>query len=354
MTTGAELLTTFDFDLPPHLIASDPVEAGGGRRDDARLLVSWRGDERLVHTTFAHLGDHLRPGDVVVVNTSATLPAAVPTDDGVLVHLSTELPGGRWVVELRRPCRAGSLPFEGGRPGQSLGLPEGASVTLDERYPDATHPHRLWVAALDLPADGPTDVVGYLGRAGGPIRYGCGERSWPLAAYQTVFARHPGSAEMPSAARAFTPELVTSLVAQGVVLAPVLLHAGVSSQEVGEAPYPERFHVPVETAELVNAAHRRGRRVLAVGTTVTRALESAAGADGIVHPARGWTELVVTPERGVRVVDGLLSGWHEPRASHLALLEAVAGRPLLERSYAAALDQGYRWHEFGDLHLLLP
>ncbi len=351
MSAPAATRTPLHFELPEHLIAADPVEADGGRRDDARLLVAWRHHEHLVHTTVARLGDHLRAGDVVVVNTSATLPAAVPTDDGLLVHLSTELPAGRWVVEVRRPCRAGSLPFDGGRPGRRLGLPRGAAVTLLEPYPDAAAPSsRLWVATFDVP----DALLDYLSRAGRPIRYGCPERAWPLSAYQTAFANQPGSAEMPSAARAFTPELVTSLVAGGVTLAPVLLHTGVSSQEAGEAPYPERYQVSAETADLVNGARRAGRRVLAVGTTVTRALESAADAHATVHPARGWTELVVTPARGVRVVDGLLTGWHEPRASHLALLAAVGGHPLLERSYAAALAEGYRWHEFGDLHLILP
>lgn len=355
MTVSSTTLDPLDFELPEPLVANDPVEAGGGRRDDARLLVAWRRDERLVHTTFAHVGEFVQRGDLVVVNTSATLPAAIPTDDGLLVHLSTQLPGGRWAVELRRPCRAGSLPFAEGAAGLRLRLPDAASVTLIEAYPDASAPaSRLWAASLALPLDAPLDVVDYLAVAGRPIRYGCPDRAWPLADYQTVFARQPGSAEMPSAARAFTPELVTSLVAQGVVVAPVLLHTGVSSQEAGEAPYPERYHVPARTAALVNAARRTGRRIVAVGTTVTRALESAADASAVVHPARGWTGLVVTPERGVRVVDGLLSGWHEPRASHLALLEAVGGRPLLEHSYTAALDRGYRWHEFGDLHLILP
>ncbi len=351
MRAPVPALRALDFELPEHLIATGPVEADGGRRSDARLLVSWRTDERVVHTTFAHLAAYLRAGDVMVVNTSATLPAAVVSDDDVVVHLSTELAEGRWVIELRRPCRAGSLPLEGGRPGQRLNLPAGASVKLVARYPEATaQPARLWTADLDLPGG----VAAYLSHAGRPIRYGCPDRAWPLSAYQTVFARHPGSAEMPSAARAFTPEVVTSLVTGGVVVAPVLLHTGVSSQEAGEAPYPERYCVPARTAGLVNAARRSGRRVLAVGTTVTRALESAADADGIVYPARGWTELTVTPERGVRVVDALLTGWHEPTASHLTLLEAVGGRPLLERSYAAALARGYRWHEFGDLHLMLP
>ncbi|MBA2437800.1 MAG: S-adenosylmethionine:tRNA ribosyltransferase-isomerase [Acidimicrobiia bacterium] len=331
------------------MVALAPAQ--GPQHSGNRLLVAWRGDQGLEHGAFAELGSYLRSGDVVVVNTSATLPAAVTAEGGLLVHLSTQLPDGRWVVELRRPCRAGSLPFGDGRVGQSLILAEGGRVVLDDSYPGGTTtPARLWTASLDLPGG----LTSFLARAGRPIRYGCVERSWPLAAYQTVFARHPGSAEMPSAARGFTPDLVVDLVVRGVVLVPVTLHTGVSSQELGEPPYPERYQVPASTAEVVNAARQRGARVVAVGTTVTRALESAAGATGVVHPARGWTELVVTPERGVRVVDGLITGWHEPQASHLQLLEAVAGRPLVERSYAAARAEGYLGHEFGDFHLILP
>ncbi|HEV2071207.1 MAG TPA: S-adenosylmethionine:tRNA ribosyltransferase-isomerase [Acidimicrobiales bacterium] len=326
-------------------------EADGPENAGHRLLVAWRGDQRLEHATIAGLGTYLRSGDVVVVNTSETLPAAVPADGGLLVHLSTELPDGRWVIELRRPCGAGSVPFGGGRLGQHVHLSGGGRLVLNEAYPGgSSSPSRLWTASLDLPGG----LLGFLAGAGRPIRYGCAEQSWPLAAYQTIFARHPGSAEMPSAGRGFTLQLVTDLVIRGVVLVPVTLHTGVSSQEIGEPPYPERYEVPVPTAEVINAAHRRGSRVVAVGTTVTRALESAADLAGVVRPARGWTGLVVTPERGVRVVDALVTGWHEPKASHLQLLQAVAGLPLLERSYAAAAAAGYLGHEFGDFHLILP
>jgi S-adenosylmethionine:tRNA ribosyltransferase-isomerase len=159
---------------------------------------------------------------------------------------------------------------------------------------------------------------------------------------------------MPSAARPFTAEVVTGLVARGVDVAPIVLHCGVASLEEGEAPYAEQYRVPADTARRIELARRHGGRVVAVGTTVVRALETVADDAGHVHPGAGWTELVVTPERGVRAVDGLITGWHEPAASHLLLLEAVAGRPLLEASYAAALDEGYRWHEFGDSHLILP
>jgi S-adenosylmethionine:tRNA ribosyltransferase-isomerase len=192
----------------------------------------------------------------------------------------------------------------------------------------------------------------YLDRYGHPIRYSYVPEEWPLEAYQTVFAREPGSAEMPSAGRPFTEELVAQLVSRGVLIAPVTLHAGVSSPELGEPPSPERYRVTEATARIVNAVRGWGGRVIAVGTTVVRALETAANADGIVAAGQGWTSLLVTPETGVRVVDGLLTGWHEPQASHLEMLEAIAGPQLLARSYAEARAHGYRWHEFGDLHLI--
>lgn len=340
-------------EVPEDRIATAPVEAGGGSRHDARLLVAWRSREEVVHTSFRRLPWFLDAGDLVVVNTSATLPVAVPVvaaGEALVVHLSTRLAGGAWVVEVRRACGAGSLPWSDGRAGQRLELAGGGAVELVAPFAGAGPTVRLWEAALSLPAP----LERYLAEEGRPIRYGCAEAAWPLSAYQTVFALHPGSAEMPSAGRAFTPELVTELAARGVIVAPVVLHTGVSSQESGEPPYAERYRVGAPTAELVNDARRRGRRVVAVGTTVTRALESAADAAGTVHASDGWTELVITPSRGVRVVDGVISGFHEPAASHLQLLEAVAGLPTLGRSYAAALAEGYRWHHFGDLHLVLP
>jgi S-adenosylmethionine:tRNA ribosyltransferase-isomerase len=175
-----------------------------------------------------------------------------------------------------------------------------------------------------------------------------------VTAYQNVYATEPGSAEMPSAGRPFTPEVIMRLVAKGVGVTPLVLHTGVASLEADETPYPERLVVPAATAARVNATHESGGRVIAVGTTVVRALESAAGDDGVARPVDGWTDLVITPERGVRTVDGMLTGWHEPEASHLLMLEAIAGRELLEASYEASLAEGYLWHEFGDVELILP
>jgi S-adenosylmethionine:tRNA ribosyltransferase-isomerase len=195
-------------------------------------------------------------------------------------------------------------------------------------------------------------VVPYATRFGTPIRYGYVRKEWPLAAYQTIFAAEPGSAEMPSAGRPFTAEVVRRLERRGVAVVPIVLHTGVASLESGEPPYPERFRVSREAARAVNDARTRGGRVVTVGTTVARALESVAADDGTLRDGAGWTDLVITPGRGVRVVDALVTGFHEPRASHLAMLEAVAGRAHLAAAYQAALENSYLWHEFGDIHLI--
>jgi S-adenosylmethionine:tRNA ribosyltransferase-isomerase len=200
----------------------------------------------------------------------------------------------------------------------------------------------------------PGDLLAYLGDHGRPIRYRYAAAPWDLDAYQTVYAREPGSAEMPSAGRPFTTELMASLVASGVVILPIVLHAGVASLELGEHPAPEQRWVPVAAASAINALRADGGRVIAVGTTVTRALESAADVDGTVRPAEGLTDIVIGPNRPTRVVDGLITGWHEPKASHLELVEVVAGPSLATRMYERALATRYLWHEFGDSCLILP
>ncbi|MFE1047993.1 S-adenosylmethionine:tRNA ribosyltransferase-isomerase [Streptomyces olivaceus] len=367
--------------VPEELSARVPAEQRGAGldRDGVRLLVT-HGTE-VSHHVFGELPELLRAGDLLVVNTSPTLAAAVDGRVGhtrVVVHFSTRGDDGRWAVELREPdgrgttraradvteetsrtrARAGvrgrgALPAArgGGPAGARVRLPGGARLVLEE--PLSARGDRLWwarVSGAEVPA-----VLREHGRA---IRYSYTERDQPLSAYQTVFALPSadgtGSAEMPSAARPFTARLVAELVSRGVQFAPVTLHTGVASAEVHEPPYPERFSVPESSARLINAAGAGDGRVIAVGTTAVRAVESAAGAGGVVRAAAGWTDLVVTPERGVRVVDGLLTGLHEPEASHLLMLEAVAGRAAIDRGYDAAVRGRYLWHEFGDVHLLLP
>jgi S-adenosylmethionine:tRNA ribosyltransferase-isomerase len=349
-------LRSLDFELPPELEANEPPEARGLSRDEVRLMVTYAGDDRVVHARFRDLPDFLDAGDVLVVNTSGTMKAALETERGsdgtaLKLHLSTRLPAGLWIVEVRRPVGTATEPFRFVSPGETLRLPEDASATLLAPYPReaADGGSRLWVANLDLPAP----LEQYLDRHGAPIKYGYVGEDWPISYYRTVYATEVGSAEMPSAGRAFTPEVVTRLVAKGVQVAPLILHTGVASLEEDEPPYEEFYRVSPETARLVNSAHAAGKRVVAVGTTVVRALETVTGPDGTTHPGEGWTGLVVTPERGIRAVDSMLTGLHEPRSTHLAMLEALAGRGHLRRSYAEALDEGYLWHEFGDLHLIL-
>jgi S-adenosylmethionine:tRNA ribosyltransferase-isomerase len=340
------------FELPSVLEAREPPEARGLRRDEVKLMVATRSDERIAHATFRELPSFVVAGDLLVINTSATLPAAVAgrraDGEAVRVHFATaapHLPDGWWVIELR--SADGAQPLRGSRSGDRVQLAGGAIAELVAPYASGA---RLMLARLELAEP----LLSYLDRHGEPIRYGYVPSRWPLEDYQTVYALQPGSAEMPSAGRPFTSELITRLVARGVILAPILLHTGVSSPERHEPPYPEYFEVPEKTAELVNAVRGRGGRVVAVGTTVVRALESAATPDGTVSPSGGWTSLVVTPERGLWAVDGLITGWHEPAASHLQILEAAAGRELLTRCYADALEHDYLWHEFGDSHLVLP
>jgi S-adenosylmethionine:tRNA ribosyltransferase-isomerase len=341
----------FDFDLPASHEASEPPEARGLSRDGVRMLVAQRSTGQLVSSNFEQLPDFLESGDLVVINTSGTIPAAIEAvaSDGtsLVVHLSSELDDSRWVVELRRRVGDATERWSGPIASRRLQLRGGASLVLEEHYGEGD---RLWIATLNV--GGPT--LDWLQTHGRPIRYGYVRKSWPLETYQNVYATEYGSAEMASAGRPFTTAIITQLVSRGIGVAPVILHTGVASLEGNEQPYPERTRVPLATAEQVNTTHRLGHRVIAVGTTVVRALESGATIEGEAKAFEGWTDLIISPERGPRVVDGLLTGWHEPVSSHLMMLEAMIGRDLLEDSYRAALVLGYRWHEFGDTHLIVP
>jgi S-adenosylmethionine:tRNA ribosyltransferase-isomerase len=351
-----------DFTLTDERAAHEPPEVRGLARDQVRLMVSRTSDDAITHTRFFDFPDFLNAGDAVVVNTSATINAALEaerdSDDGVtndiLLHLSTPLFDNQWVVELRQYSDNGTTPLLDAEAGELIRLPANGCAKLIAPYlpdPDVflNGRVRLWTAELTVP----DHVVTYTARYGMPIHYGYVPKPWPLSYYQTVFAGESGSAEMPSAGRAFTHEIVERLRRKGVRIVPVTLHTGVSSLEANEPPYPERYRVPKATALAVNSARSRGARVVAVGTTGVRALETVADADGDVQSGEGWTDLVITPERGLYVVDAILTGLHEPKASHLSMLEALAGREHLALAYDAALSNHYLWHEFGDLHLIM-
>jgi S-adenosylmethionine:tRNA ribosyltransferase-isomerase len=354
------------FAASPKAFAPAPPEHRGLRRDEVRLLVA--SPDGITHTRFHTVADHLRPGDAVVINRSATVAGAW---DGhsrlhgrVVLHAASQLSQAvqtpedhrpdapdDWVIEVRTSPDAARSVLDA-EPGEEF-IARGLTLILAEPYPAAgSSPtgrgNRLWRARVD------GDLRAHLRRHGRPIAYGYLDRRYPLSDYQTVFGTVPGSAEMPSAGRPFTHPLITALVARGIAVLPVTLHTGVSSQEAGEAPQPEWFEVPASTARLVEATRVGGGRVVAVGTTVTRALESAVADDGRLEGRSGWTERVVTPAEPPRMVNGLITGWHDPQASHLLLVEAVAGTELTQRAYEQAVRHGYLWHEFGDSALLLP
>jgi S-adenosylmethionine:tRNA ribosyltransferase-isomerase len=336
-----------DFSRPETLQAASPPEIRGIARDEVRLMVST--PEGHQHTQFFRIADYLRPDDLLVVNRSATLAASLPatrSNEQFIVNLSTNYGNGLWLAEPRlSPSEPGSLSFE---PGDLIEL-AGQPARLVAPYPGLP---RLWYvqAASTLCLD--------LDKVGTPIRYGYVDGHHPLDAYQTIFSRIPGSAEMPSAARPFTPRVLTRLGRKGVRTAGIVLHTGVSSLEVetdeleDHVLYPEPYQVPRSTAAAVNATREAGGRVIAVGTTVVRALESAWGGEQ-VKPSKGFTRLYVHPQRGVNAVDGLVTGLHDPLASHLAMLYAIAGQKLVRSAYEEAVEQGYLWHEFGDSHLIL-
>ena len=347
------------FELPGDLAAQEPPEARRLERDEVRLLVSQSDGEAIHHSRFTHVAEFMDRGDVLVVNTSATINASLPAiraghrDGEVRLHLSTQLSPSQWAVELRQVTVKGSAPLPNASAGERLLLPAGAEGQLIEPWPSGDDPSRgtrLWAATLVLP----NSILEYTCRYGEPIRYAYVPRAWPLSYYQTMFSREPGSAEMPSAGRPLTPRVVAALTARGVRIAGITLHTGVSSQESGERPYPERYRVPEATAAVVNAARSNGGRVIAVGTTVVRALETVASRDGSLRADEGWTNLVVSGERPPRAVDGIITGLHAPLASHLAMLEAFAGRERLSRAYDEAIREQYLWHEFGDSHLIAP
>lgn len=342
------------FSSPEDRTATEPPEVRGLRRDDVRLMIASPAGIR--HTVFYRLADHLRAGDVLIVNTSATVSGQLDGNRNgaaIIVHVANGLPDGTRVVELRMAPNA-AAPVLDGQIGERIGLAANAVLALIAPYPEpGSSPrgvgNRLWRGQITA-SQGLSD---YLREQARPISYGYLNGSFPISAYQTIFALHPGSAEMPSAGRPFSAQLVAELVAHGVIFAPITLHTGLSSQEAGEAPQPEWFEVTEATAHLVNSSRARGGRVIAVGTTATRAIESAAQSDGTVAAVSGWTDLVISPERPVRVIDGLITGWHNPEASHLLLVESVAGPELTQRAYDAAVADRYLWHEFGDSCLLL-
>jgi S-adenosylmethionine:tRNA ribosyltransferase-isomerase len=401
--------STVRFVLPPELEAAAPPETRGLRRDHVRLLLLDRDSGAVQHHRFDELPMLLEPGDLVVVNDSRTLPASLlgRTAGGSALEVrlaararltgappwgSPDPSGGdaaeRWAaLPLGVPADGGDpalVPTDARPappplpPGERLLFAGGLTATVLGRHEEA--PPLVWLA-FDT---GGERLAEALHRAGRPVRYAYVPRPWPLHHYQTMFAAAPGSAEMVSAGRPFTVQTVRALRDRGVGLATISLHAGLSTYGNPAVDRrfvpPEAYRVPEATAAAVARCRAAGGRVVAVGTTVVRALETAAAAGGVrpegsggtqggppvgrgpggspgqsgeVRAGAGVTRLRIGPGHRLRAVDGLLTGLHEPEASHLDLLGAFVDPEVLGRAYTAALDAGYLWHEFGDVCLVI-
>jgi S-adenosylmethionine:tRNA ribosyltransferase-isomerase len=340
------------FLLPPQLACPKPTEERNLARDEVRLLVT-TGSGQIEHSIFNDFTSFLQKGDVLVVNTSATIPAALPVSlpdrrQGRL-HISTKLNDRKWLIEIREITGNKTKRWHEGKEGMVFQLPSSVAVTLKQRFYKNEQWLHLWVAEFNLHQS----MQNYLSVNATPIQYEKLDRQYPLSYYQTFFSFHPGSSEMPSAGRGFTPGLIERLLKKGVALAPVVLHTGVSSLEENETPYPEYMEIDPVTAALINMAKSQGRRIIAVGTTAIRAIETAANNAGIVLPYRGNTELFIDESYTMKVIDGLLTGFHEPRASHLNMLQSVGSFEHIDSAYQEAIKAGYYWHQFGDLHLIL-
>jgi len=347
----------FTFTLPPELSAKEPPERRGIRRDQVRLLVIERATGKIEHTRFDKIGNHLRQNDLLVFNSSRTLPASMRGCDCGAAHgpcmevrLAEHLPDDSWLALLL--CEQGD-PFGCGlRAGMQIEFAEGLNAAVLAR--DANIP-RLWKLRFSITG---IELVDLIYRLGKPIRYEYVSAPWDLDYYQTVYAKEPGSAEMPSAGRAFTWKLLLDLKRRGIESAYIILHTGLSSymdDELDRA-HPaseEEYFVSRITAEKVNSTRENVGRIIAVGTTVVRALESVADSNGRVGEKQGYTRLKIDGQHCLKVVNGLLTGLHEPEASHLDLLSAFLPAEQIHAAYEEAIARKYLWHEFGDLNLIL-
>jgi S-adenosylmethionine:tRNA ribosyltransferase-isomerase len=347
----------FTFTLPPELSAREPPERRGIRRDQVRLLVMDRTTGRIEHTRFDRINNYLHAGDLLVFNSSRTLPASLRGCECSATHgacmevrLAERLPDDSWLALL--VCEQGD-PFGCGlRAGMQIEFAEGLAATVLERDANIS---RLWKLRFSISG---AELIDLIYRLGKPIRYEYVSAPWDLDYYQTVYATEPGSAEMPSAGRAFTWKLLLDLKRRGIGSAYVVLHAGLSSYLDDELDRQhlaseEEYFVNRVTARKINQARERGGRVIAVGTTVVRALESAANENGSLAEAHGYTRLKIDRQYQLRSVDGLLTGLHEPEASHLDLLSAFLSPEKIHAAYDEAIARKYLWHEFGDLNLIL-
>ncbi|WP_053366624.1 S-adenosylmethionine:tRNA ribosyltransferase-isomerase [Bacillus sp. FJAT-27245] len=331
------------FNLPPSLNAAAPPERRGVRRDHVRMMVLSKETGYGCHDSFYNLDQYLNEGDVLVLNSSRTIPAILrgrllEREEEVEIRLAGKIDGSRWYALIVSP----SLDT-----GETIWFSGRLEAVVEKAAGDTP----LSVICFSKSGTSLFDEIYSLGE---PIRYEYIETPWSLDYYQTVFASHPGSVEMPSAGRAFSWELLFKLRRKGVKIAFIQLHTGLSyflddNFDHHPSKIKEEYAIPEETLLAITEARLSGKRVIAAGTTVVRALETAM-ATGQAH---GWTNLFIHPGYELKAVNGILTGLHEPEASHLAMLSAFISQDKLYVAYMDAVEAKYLWHEFGDMNLIL-
>lgn len=339
--------TAFDFYLPSELNASHPPERRGIRRDHVRMMVLDKKTGFVSHDNFFRLADYLNPGDLIVMNNSRTVPAIL---NASLYRHTKRI---HKQVEIRLARRRNEETWDA------------LIVTDDVQLGDILQfSSDLSAVVMDIKKDSPLKTISFSKKGtelfnciyaiGEPVRYEYIHNKWGLDYYQTVFASHPGSVEMPSAGRAFSWELLFHLQRKGIELDFIQLHTGLSyllDDELETSPTDnyEEYHLSENTIEKIRKTKASGGRVIAVGTTVVRALESA----GITGALNGVTNLYINQNFRLKMIDGIITGLHEPKASHLDMLTAFVPQHLLWNAYEEAIAQRYLWHEFGDMNLIL-
>jgi S-adenosylmethionine:tRNA ribosyltransferase-isomerase len=342
---GVKAMNEAIFNIPSHLNAAAPIEFTGKSRDEVKMMVINRKTGACLHTRFQQLPAYLKKGDLLVINNSRTIPASLQGKQGnrvFEVRLSRKVSSNEWDALIPGSIYDTRLPISFGDGVSAAMVGKGSEQPL---------------VRLRFNIEGAA-FFDFIYRKGEPIRYEYIDAPWQLDQYQTVYGSAPGSVEMASAGRAFTWKLISKLRGAGIEVVPLQLHAGLSYYGDDRWPspkhHPEEYLLPLETAEAIRKAKTSGNRVIAVGTTVVRALETVAAEHaGELAAAKGVTNLYITKESSLRVVDGLITGLHEPQASHLDLLRAFVSDEDLFGAYRNALAKGYMWHEFGDMNLIL-
>lgn len=339
------MTSTIEFYLPSKLNASYPPEKRGIRRDQVRMMVLNRETGERKHDHFLQLTSYLQPGDMIILNNSRTIPASLQArwesgsyeqDEKVEVRLARRLNHDSWEALIL----ANSVKAD-----DKLIFSSDLFASVTKANEDSP------VSTIQFSKKG-ADLLNIIYSIGEPIRYEYINHPWSLNYYQTVFASHPGSVEMPSAGRAFSWELLLNLRQKGIQIEFLQLHTGLSYfEERHNSPTDnfEEYFISEETMERIIRTKNSGKRIVACGTTVVRAIESAARSGSL----SGWTNLYIHPNSSLKLVDGIITGFHEPQASHLDMLTAFVSENYLYEAYQEAIQYSYLWHEFGDMNLIL-